>query len=90
VEPSLIAEAMQIALELSYNEFRSSPDFSLTDNWLRAAVEAKPYDRPGGADPEGFVTVGELHNKPWRRTGFVLVNPDTNGVKIAWSSDSGV
>lgn len=89
MEPDLIAEAMQLALELTYHEFRASPDCSLTDTWLRAAIEAKPYDHPSGADHEGFGTVGELHNRPWMRTGFVLLNPDTNAVKIAWSSDAG-
>src|SRR5689334_21239629 len=89
MDPDLIAEAMKLALERSFDEFRAAPGFSLTDQWLQAAVESKPYDHPSGADPEGFVTVGELRNKPWLRTGFVLVNPETNAVKITWSADDG-
>ena len=75
MDRDLIADAMALALALRFNEFRSSPEFSLTDQWLQAAVDAKPYDHPSGADPDGFVTVGELHNLPWQRTGFVPGQP---------------
>jgi hypothetical protein len=59
VDPDLITEAMELALELSYNEFRGASPVAVTDAWLSETFATLPYDQPSGIDPDGFVTVGE-------------------------------
>jgi hypothetical protein len=89
MEPELIAEAMALAIELSGHQRLVAADRPVTAAWLLEGLDAIPYDQPSGADGEGFVVVGELRDVRAERTGFVLVQPETKALRIAWSNDFG-
>jgi hypothetical protein len=85
----LVTEAMALAVALSNAQQRAALATTLTDAWLAEGLDAVPYAQASGADPEGFVTVGELRDLRAERTGFVLVHPATKALQIAWSNDFG-
>ena len=89
MDPNLIAEAMALALDLAYQARLDAADQPVRAAWLAEHVAAVPYDQPSGADPDGFVTVGELRDLREERTGFVLVHPATKDVPIAWGTEFG-
>jgi hypothetical protein len=89
MEPDLIAEAMALAVELSDQERHDAAGRPVAAAWLLEGLDAVPYNQPSGADPEGFVPVGELRDVRAERTGFVLLHPATKAVRIAWSNDFG-
>jgi hypothetical protein len=89
MESDLIAEAMALAIEVSGQERLFAADRAVTAAWLLEGLDAMAYDQPSGADAEGFVTVGELRDVRAERTGFVLVQPETKALRIAWSNDFG-
>jgi hypothetical protein len=89
MESDLIGEAMNLALNLAFQERLDAADQPVTAAWLAEGVDVVPYDRPSGVDGEGFVTVGELRDRRDERTGFVLVQPETKALRIAWSNDFG-
>jgi hypothetical protein len=87
LEPDLSAEAMALAIESSGQEHLIAADRPVTAAWLLEGLDAVPDDRPSGADGEGFVTVGEPRDLRAERTEFVLAQPDTASMMIAWSAD---
>jgi hypothetical protein len=89
LEPDLSAAAMALAIELSGQQRLAAADRPVTASWLFDDLDAVPYERPSGTDAEGFVTVGEQRDLRFERTDFVLVQPETRALRIAWSNDFG-
>ena len=83
-----IAAAMAMALQQSHDESRGSLSFAFPDAWLDAGVRAVAYDQPTGPDPHGFLAIGEVQDRPSSRTGFVLLHPATESVRITWVNDA--
>jgi hypothetical protein len=60
VASNLIAEALALALDLADRARLDAADQPGMAEWLAENIDAMSYDQPSGADPDGFVTVGEL------------------------------
>jgi len=81
------AAAVAGALAACRAALRGSPGFSYPDSWLTWQVQGQVYAEPTGTDADGFVTVGHVWNRPWGRTGFVLLHPESGDVRTVWVDD---